>query len=509
MATNLLDLMGYMQDQGDRGRALGQQSKLAQLASQAYGAPQDQRQGLVQQAIGVDPQSGFALGQNLQGDEDARMKRVGQMAGMLVNLPSQARPQAYAGIVRELQGIGLGEGLPDQWSDDLMPYAQQLAGQLGGVKGAEGFTLSPGSARYDAQGRMVVSQPFAPKDQNWAVEEVPDGMGGTIQMEHNRATGEWREPTYGAVPSVPLEPPQMGGDQFAFLGGIPGVTITSGQRTPEHNREVGGAPNSYHLTGQARDILPPRDPQQAALIRQQAAANGLEVIDEGDHWHMEPRGNASRRLGYAPPKASKDDSAPNGYRFRPDGALEAIPGGPADPNTVKPLPPAQRAKLEQTKKKELAMLDGADAKFKAIEDDIKWLSQRDLGDITGLWRTDWIPGSEGADTKAKLDSLLAKSAFGYLQQMRAESPTGGALGQVSNIELELLKAAQAALQQSQSAEQFRENLDAFLTQVQESRDRLRRRLDEYYTDQGLGQQQAQAPQSGGVLRYNPATGDFE
>src|SRR5690606_16090306 len=68
-----------------------------------------------------------------------------------------------------------------------------------------------------------------------------------------------------------------------------GAQVTSGQRTPEHNAKVGGVPNSYHLSGQARDILPPRDPQQAAMIRQQAAANGLEVIDEGDHWHLEPR----------------------------------------------------------------------------------------------------------------------------------------------------------------------------------------------------------------------------
>ena len=38
------------------------------------------------------------------------------------------------------------------------------------------------------------------------------------------------------------------------LGGKP-ITITSGLRTVDHNREVGGAKNSYHLTGQAVDLV--------------------------------------------------------------------------------------------------------------------------------------------------------------------------------------------------------------------------------------------------------------
>jgi len=48
--------------------------------------------------------------------------------------------------------------------------------------------------------------------------------------------------------------------------------------------------------------------------------------------------------------------------------------------------------------------------------------------------------------------IEANIGFGKLQAMREASPTGGALGQVSNIELDLLKSVIGSLEQSQSKE---------------------------------------------------------
>jgi len=45
-----------------------------------------------------------------------------------------------------------------------------------------------------------------------------------------------------------------------------------------------------------------------------------------------------------------------------------------------------------------------------------------------------------------------------LQAMRDSSPTGGALGQVTELELKLLQSSLAALDQGMSPERFREQL---------------------------------------------------
>lgn len=72
--------------------------------------------------------------------------------------------------------------------------------------------------------------------------------------------------------------------------GLPGEQVTSTRRSPERNRAVGGVANSFHLTGQARDSVPPPGMSMAAYAAQLQRLNPhLKVINEGDHVHMEPR----------------------------------------------------------------------------------------------------------------------------------------------------------------------------------------------------------------------------
>lgn len=95
--------------------------------------------------------------------------------------------------------------------------------------------------------------------------------------------------------------------------------------------------------------------------------------------------------------------------------------------------------------------------------------------------TSRIPGTPGHDLAATIETLGSNAAFERLQAMRESSPTGGALGQVSNYENQMLRSAYWSLAQSQSKEQFERNLDnfkkTFLDVVYGTDERLKDRLD--------------------------------
>lgn len=67
------------------------------------------------------------------------------------------------------------------------------------------------------------------------------------------------------------------------LSSIPGTIITSWWRSPWHNTEVGGVPNSRHLLGLAFDVAP-------ATPRVIAELEGMGfalVLNERNHVHVE------------------------------------------------------------------------------------------------------------------------------------------------------------------------------------------------------------------------------
>jgi hypothetical protein len=71
----------------------------------------------------------------------------------------------------------------------------------------------------------------------------------------------------------------------------------------------------------------------------------------------------------------------------------------------------------------------------------------------------FLPATDARNLGAKLQTIKANLGFDRLQQMRAESPTGGALGQVAVQELAALQATVASLDQMQSPTQLGTALD--------------------------------------------------
>ena len=77
--------------------------------------------------------------------------------------------------------------------------------------------------------------------------------------------------------------------------------------------------------------------------------------------------------------------------------------------------------------------------------------------------TRFIPGTPSFDLASKIDTIKANVGFQALQAMRNASPTGGALGQVSEMENRLLQATIASLDPSQSPDQLKANLEKVKT----------------------------------------------
>jgi hypothetical protein len=98
-----------------------------------------------------------------------------------------------------------------------------------------------------------------------------------------------------------------------------------------------------------------------------------------------------------------------------------------------------------------------------------------------------IAGTDGAKLRANINTLKAKVGFAVLQDMREASPTGGALGNVSDKENKFLQEALASLDTQLSPEDFREQLQILLDYVGESKARLNQAFLDTYPE--LNQQQ--------------------
>ena len=135
---------------------------------------------------------------------------------------------------------------------------------------------------------------------------------------------------------------------------------------------------------------------------------------------------------------------PEGYRWKPDGSVEPIPGGPKD-TVAKDAAQAegiiQRADLVTNKVDEVLGQAG-------------FTTTGATGAMLGR-----IPGREAFDMRKNVETIKANLGFQELAAMRAASPTGGALGQVAVQELNALQASIANLDPDQSEAQLVKNLE--------------------------------------------------
>jgi hypothetical protein len=133
-----------------------------------------------------------------------------------------------------------------------------------------------------------------------------------------------------------------------------------------------------------------------------------------------------------------------------------------------------------------ATLDAIESIEQSVaEGENDWLNPFD--NVTGLigGGLALIPGTPAYDTNAQIETVISSIGFDRLQKMRDESPTGGALGQVSERELAQLNASLGNLRQSQSRGSFKRNLANVKKHYLSATEAIRKQQEEYARKNGL------------------------
>ena len=169
---------------------------------------------------------------------------------------------------------------------------------------------------------------------------------------------------------------------------------------------------------------------------------------------------------------------PVGYRQTDTGAIEPIPGGPTTTTLSPKEIQAREAKFPQANLAVKSFESKSDTVLKDIE---RLRNHPGLSSITGLvyGRTPSVT-AQGREAQALYDKIVAGLQFKELQDMRNASPTGGALGNVSNQEGTQLRQAAGALDRTQEAGSVQKELDRISDSIRGSKSRVREAFDLTY-----------------------------
>jgi len=152
-------------------------------------------------------------------------------------------------------------------------------------------------------------------------------------------------------------------------------------------------------------------------------------------------------------------------------------------NLETPLAPKERQKREAAYPKASAAFRGATTELDTQIKDLEFLRNHPgLSGITGLvyGNTPAIT-ADAREAKALLKTILARGGFQALASLRAASPTGGAVGNVSDTEGRYLRDSYAPLDTSQDTDSFQRGLDRAIAQAKSSKLNIQQAYDDTYS----------------------------
>lgn len=139
-----------------------------------------------------------------------------------------------------------------------------------------------------------------------------------------------------------------------------------------------------------------------------------------------------------------------------------------------------RPKAKTSALKAIADFDRMEAEATAI------LNDPNLSKATGrssyFYDSPFGAGTKGRDIGSRIETLKSQSSFSTLQEMRNASPTGGALGNVSDKETQLLSENLTALNKTQSDEGFKKSLERLINYTRGAKERIRRGYSETFNE---------------------------
>ena len=147
------------------------------------------------------------------------------------------------------------------------------------------------------------------------------------------------------------------------------------------------------------------------------------------------------------------------------------------------IPPKDRQKRDAAFPQASAGLRGAVNEIDTLRADL--LALRALPGLAGITGAieGRLPSLKGSSSlaQAKLDKILARGQFRELQNMRNNSPTGGALGAISDRENASLRSAFASLDQRQELADFQRAIDDAVAQLDFSKGNITQAFEDTYS----------------------------